>query len=491
MVAAAVLSIARHAPFATDPFDYTGEGIVATTFAGPIQKSYLRAGFGRLAGAPMATLLPTDPPSGTLYVNHPPLLHWATWPFIAAFGLKEWSLRALPILLSAFTAALLARVAALHLGRLGALASAAIFATLPIEFFFGRMSNYEPPVLLVGLLAQSCLPSQGDSRIRRSLACALVFLATSIDWEGAFLVPGFLLHEWIARRRPPPARLAVLLLLSAILSVLAMLALMRAWTGSAREWSAILENLARKPTGVEVGLTVGSWLSAQGEYLVSLAGWPGLIAMCLGVAGAVAGIVRCDSILLATFAAWGTVAVLNVVAFPQHSFVHEHWWFYLIPVAVLAPAALVCELARRKWRLAALAVLAAVLAGGIVDTARRYASVERTAIAHLTGRVAALGSEDTLLLCLAGDVPWVGMLSFYFRPWLVPTSGGVQELEDYVRRFRSGELKFRKLAVLASEQERRLLVPLSAEERERLRSLGFVERPQELAPGLVLLEITR
>ncbi|MFT7619340.1 MAG: hypothetical protein ACI97A_002990, partial [Planctomycetota bacterium] len=181
-------------PFANDDFDVGFESMIGGRFQGPIQRAWLTGGFLELGARPMLSPLPTIPPTGKTYASHPPLAHWLFHLPVSVFGLSEFSLRLIPILCSALAAFLLSAFMANKLGPFAGFASAALWASTPMAFFYGRMANYESIVFVLSLGA--CLLIRGDTKRYTVLASISIGLATFTDWAGGFFLPGIAIICW-------------------------------------------------------------------------------------------------------------------------------------------------------------------------------------------------------------------------------------------------------------------------------------------------------
>jgi len=489
-VAAAAISLARHIPFASDVFDLDLEGQVGSIFEGLIQRTYLRAGFAEIGGRPIQIAVPTDPVSGVVYCHHPPLVHWVTWPFVAAFGLREWVLRTPGMAMAAASAALLAVFARRHLGRLGAVAAIVVWSTMPMEFLYGRMTNYEAPVILLGLLGIPWLPSQRGGGY--GPAAAIVLLATAFDWGGVFLVPGFLVHEWVATGRRPRVVDASLLAAGAIASVAAYVALLAVWSGSLSAAVTKLVGAASYSTSMRPGYRITEGIGVIASHIVPMLTWPGLIATIAGCAAAASG--RFAPPVRASIACWGLMAIVNVCAFPDRAIVHDYWWLYAGPLTTIAVAALADAASRAPWRggrIAAVGLVAIVAAAGIAQSHVRYRETDRPSLDLMARAIPTVTDEDTLLLGAMPFAPLPDITLFYFRAWVVPSAAPAQEIGPYLERFRRGELTVHKLGVLASRIPHPNLRSLTPIEMERLREMGLVEREHALSSRIQVLETSR
>ncbi|HKE02320.1 MAG TPA: glycosyltransferase family 39 protein [Planctomycetota bacterium] len=494
--AAAAASLARHVPFAAGVFEGDLAGQVNALYEGLIQKNWLRAGFLELGGRPMRLAIPTVPVTGEVYAHHPPLVHWATWPLVATFGLREWAIRAPAIAMAAATGALLAVLARRHLGRAGAIAAIAVFATLPLELTYGAMTNYEAPVMLLGLAGLLVLPSARDGNGWRP-AAAIVLLATAFDWGGMFLVPAYLAHERVATGRWPRLTAATTLAAGAATGAATYVAVLLAWTPSFGQVFGALVDVADYAT-LQAPTPIGDRVARIAAWLPPMFGWPGLAATIVGIVAAAKGLVPRS--IAAAIACWSLVAVVNLAIFSGHAALHDYWWLYFAPVAVLAPAALVARTsgvgagspAPTPDVLLATAIVAAVAVGGVHESVRRHISVDRAALAADAEALRSSGDGQELrLFALAGPYPDVAL--FYDPSWVLPVPEPAGPAAAFARSLLEGKLSVRAVSVVSAGRDSKseTLRPLTPDEVRRLGELGFRERPHPLGSRVVLHELVR
>src|SRR5438477_1327074 len=96
------------------------------------------------------------PPWG-YYLHHPPGLHLVLTALFVLFGEHEWVARMLPIGCSLASVILLWLLVRSCVGVRAATLSAAVFVCLPMELRYGKMVNFEPPLLMLILSALLCL----------------------------------------------------------------------------------------------------------------------------------------------------------------------------------------------------------------------------------------------------------------------------------------------------------------------------------------------
>lgn len=191
--------------------------------------NFLRNGILSTWGMPAAFYTgPTPIPSDGLYLHHPPLLPiWVAGMF-RLFGEAEWVARLVPIFCSLVSLVLLWRIVADELGTRAATLTAALFATLPMELYYGRMVNFEPVVLMWMLAMFPCLRRWQIGRKRHWLALFFMFAWLSLwtAWMGYFLVAAVAV-SFLITRREGETKLAVGLMLLMLASGAGFLAQIR------------------------------------------------------------------------------------------------------------------------------------------------------------------------------------------------------------------------------------------------------------------------
>lgn len=137
------------------------------------------------------------------YHSHPQLIGPVVALWTRGVGSSEASIRGLALLLALVSTALIAVWVRRYLGSWAALCSAALFASLPIIFIYGRKLDQEN-LLVVFLLAQLIGYSIVRSQRRAGLAliAASSLLMMSSDWSGAVFAVALWLAALIAWGRP-------------------------------------------------------------------------------------------------------------------------------------------------------------------------------------------------------------------------------------------------------------------------------------------------
>lgn len=503
---AALVVLITHVPFATEPFAHDHEGSVGSIYEGPIQRNYERFGFWNVGGRPVHNATPSEPPKLGLYAHHPPLLYWMIRPIVATFGLKEWTIRAFPILCTALLAALVSWYAARAFGMRGAIATALLACTLPIMLTYGRMANYELPIIVLGLLGQNLLPSRSRALgctpraigQRLQMACGLLFLATLVDWAGSFLVLGFLAHEWVVTRRSPNAKMALALGGSAVLAIAIYIGLLCAWTGGiSSAWREVMESFQSTRDLPHGHRPWDTWIPEVGRLLSTMLGWPGLVILALGAWWALtrdANATPERAMVAGSIFCWICVAVINIVMFPAHAVVHDYWWWYIAPAAMLAAAPLIHHAAARgsvrhllMWvTLGVAAAIGIQLHVRREEALREYRNPSSNRAIHL---LAPIYDEDTMLVWKEGDSIW--LRSIYLRPWIIAGHKTDDEIIAYVSAFKRGDYRVRRLVIAAIRGVDDRPGSIGPELAKRLVAFGLSEGSLPTSSGIVCFEANR
>lgn len=283
----------------------------------------------------------------------------------------------------------------LHFPARIALLGGAIFATLPMSSYFGRMVNYEPLCLtavLLQLYGYARLRAHGSRLGAACLALGIV-LGGLVDWPAFFFAAAIGGTEaWAAVRgdRTGGPRFAwIAALATATLAIdLAHLALA---AGSLR---GIFEAaLSERPTAPA---TIASFLAAEREHGLAYLGRSALVAsVLLAVAlatgrGPLASVRReaaHPEVLSQWLGAAGIAAVSYLLAAPSWAIVHAYWGFYSLPFVATGLALLVVVLTERirndrgAWIAAA---LLAVVGLDVANTSFRTLRKRHTQVEEYT-----------------------------------------------------------------------------------------------------------
>jgi 4-amino-4-deoxy-L-arabinose transferase-like glycosyltransferase len=158
------------------------------------------------------------PPWG-YYLHHPPVLHLVLTALFALFGEHEWVARMLPIGCSLASVILLWLLVRSCVGVRAATLSAAVFACLPMELRYGKMVNFEPPVLMLIIGALLCLRYWRLSTNPRWKTAAFGFLVLGmwVDWA-MYIFVVVLCIGWFLNSKTNDKRFAWTVLFAAMIS---------------------------------------------------------------------------------------------------------------------------------------------------------------------------------------------------------------------------------------------------------------------------------
>lgn len=471
---AAAAVIALLAPKLDAVFGTGFEGTNAGAYYGLALRNWRDFGFAAAGGRVLLDVLPTSPPEGEPYANHPPLTYYAAHVAARFLGVTESSVRLVFLLCCAGAAAVLARFAAARAGLAGGLLCAATFAALPVVGAYGAMPSFESPSLLLAAAASALLLKPDRGRAATLGVAGLAFLAALTAWEAWLLVLAAWAAEGAARRRAPSKSATVAVFCGIAAGWLCFFAALSCWFGGASEAFAVLRRGAGSAGGLAErfpGTDAAAFAAAQAKHLAAGFGAP---AAVFGLFAAVRAAVRlarplrcddaldaarraCDAYVLTATAA----ACAYVAAFPGRSFNHDFWWFALAGPIAVAVGAGAFDFRGGAVRKGAVAGVVAAVLGAAIATPRARAGDDDPFPRALAGDVDRHFGEGTLLLMpvFVGGGPW-----FYYARTRV--LGGVDDaaFEALVARFRRGDFGGLKLA--------RVELDLPGRER-RLKDLGF------------------
>lgn len=424
-------------PFANDDFDIGHEAMIGGRFQGPIQRAYLAGGFFKLRGRPILTPLPTIPPSGKTYASHPPLAHWLFHIPVKIFGLSEFTLRLVPILISALTAFLLATLLAQRMGPIAGFACALLYASTPMAFFFGRMANYEAIVMFLGLLA--FLLIRGGTKKYFIGAAICLGLATFTDWAAGFFLPGIAIVCWHSRFGWRPLLATTTAMGIAILLYLSILV---GWEGGISEaWSTLLE--ARGLAQDTGGFGFGTLIRAQADHVLKYFGIGGTAITALAVLIALIRIPQrkgdlIDELVFMSFLA----CVINVALFPGRAINHDFWWFYLLLASNVACTRCVAALFRMR-KIIGIVILIGFVAEGTDLIRKRYHAERSGGSRQNAEEVNKRFGPNSLMLMAKKPGSW----QFVCDPWIYDSVDSTERAMEIVNQFKNGELSVDEIGI--------------------------------------------
>lgn len=404
--AAALLAVARDAPRADEPFDWSTASACAVTYTFAFERVFERVGYANADGVPRFYAAPATgrPVVGPAYVRHPVLFRGFVHAAARVFGRDERGLRWPPTLFAALGAALLVALAAPRTGVAPAFAGALFALATPMGWQFGRLPNYEPYVaalLLGGLLLH---------RARRAGPVAgywpvygVFLLGTQTTYPAYFLAPALWAYELLLPRGERRLGRTLWLLPLGVAGFVANCVYVGAVLDRA-PWELARELLGAAEDAPTTAAVAGGGLFAAWKHGLTHA-WAGY-----GVAGALAasaaaalGLRRGDREGRAVAAALWIPALLHAGLFPYHAAVHEFWWYYALAGVGYAAAVGVAAVARggsaARRALAAVVVVAAVAASlyGVREKARALPAdpgYSPAAVGREVGRF--VGPDDAL-----------------------------------------------------------------------------------------------
>lgn len=331
---AVVFAVAGFLPYITEGFDDTIASTNATQYSARIVRTWRHFGFFAMEGEPCLSKLPLDGQNiRRAYRHHPPLFHWCLYATVAASGIHEWSLRLLPAIAAAITAALIAGFVARRLGRLYGIFAAAIFTTTGMFLLYGRMANTESLTLLMIVSAVAA----NERRARPLTVGIITALATLVDWQGAFLVPAIAFAEWT---HPDGTGRMKRVSAAAIGAAAAVALTLLLWSLWARSFHETITNIAdMRAHSVNSGALPKSLIAVVLRDAVKLYGLPLLVLGAAALWPMLAAARRGDA--AARFGLTLLVpGLLNIAVFRAHAVGHEFWSFYAAGYLAVAPAVL-------------------------------------------------------------------------------------------------------------------------------------------------------
>lgn len=309
-----------------------------------IGRNYVRHGVVELRGKPIKNVGPVrDAKEHVVHWHHPPLVHMLVGLSFAVFGEREGAARAVPLLFSLLSTLLLWRLGRRRLGPAGGLLAAGIFVLLPLEVEYGKMANYEAPViaLMLGALLAAVRIRESGSRWAVAALFGCTAAAAFTDWP-AFILAAFTGLYLLAER---PRRWWLFAAYGAFCAV--ELFLLWKWMNLYAE-SDGLYGLARwRAGGGTAKIALGPWIDRFGARLSDYVGLPVLVAAAVGAVACAARFRRIPP----AAGVFGLGGLLYLYLFKYGSWVHVFFLHYLLPAfAVLAAAGLVLTWrAGREW----------------------------------------------------------------------------------------------------------------------------------------------
>lgn len=151
---------------------------------GIIARNYLDIGWVTSKLLPYKAMYPIDAPAGPIHWNHPPTVNILTGLSFELFGQSEWAAQLVPVLM-AIGCYWIWYALGRKISPLAGLTAAWLFVFTPMQMEYGRLINYEVPILFFSLLALVFFAR--ETRRGDQIGVVLMVLAVCIDWSGCFI----------------------------------------------------------------------------------------------------------------------------------------------------------------------------------------------------------------------------------------------------------------------------------------------------------------
>ncbi len=366
---------------------------------------------------PRMDTVTADVPMFTPYLRHPFLVPLFISFSFAVFGEHEWAARLVALLAHLGVIAMLWRLVRRFATPAAALATAALYAALPMSAYYGGMVDPQGAMVLVFSLLGIDAYSRWSETGRLGTACragAWLSLAAMSDWPG-FYVAGFLpVWEWMARGRS--ARRSVLWFpVGAVVLGLGFLAYVEWVTGDFRGifgkavrtrslWSFVEDSDQLR---LFVSGILGRWRPyfPIGFLLLAIVGSVEAFRQRF-LLGRLFGLIVLSS----------AVGIVHIVLFPQGAWVHPYWAYLLAPPVALA-GGIAVELVMNRLEQPASSVwiaLIVVLCGWSGVSVWQRLGDERTTIAYEFADRLRSGTPPEALLLTLERVPNFGSTVLYY-----------------------------------------------------------------------------
>ena len=259
-----------------------------------------------------------------------------------------------------------------------AFAGALFFATIPMQSFFGRMVNFEPPVLFFVLLMLRAWLWRSWPAMAASIVAGVL-----IDWTILFFCAAIILAETVevARRRTTPHLMIAAASAAGIGLALAFAHIAIAF-GSLHRFFDVL--------GKDVGvghepLRLLNWLSLMFENYRHYFTSTGVITTAVVSAMLLLPGTRMRPELRRFALVAGGAALVYLLASPNRARLHHYWQFFFLPYAATAFAVALTWLRARKSTAVIALIVVEVLAATGYKLYRRHTEpgeYAATAIEH-------------------------------------------------------------------------------------------------------------
>lgn len=296
----------------------------AAAMRGIIARNYIDLGWTATKLLPYKATYPLSAPEGPIHWNHPPTINILTGLSFELFGPSEWAAHLVPVgfaLISFWLIYLLGRKIpspSIEPEWLG-VAAAWLFAISPLQVEYGKLLNYEVPILTLTLGA---LVAFGQKSARGTLlGIALMVGAVFVDWGACFLAAALGLSLLFERRWKPFLGLG-------------------AATGATAAGLFLILNdvgnggLTALGTRRAAGNTFGQLAEITADRFFDFFGWPVLVLAAIGL---VWQFVRTPQTRVSPVTlTFGLGTTLYFLVFKNAAVVHVFYILLFLPAVILA-----------------------------------------------------------------------------------------------------------------------------------------------------------
>jgi hypothetical protein len=436
---------------------------------------------------------PLPIPPSAYYLHHPPGLHLVLTALFAFFGEHEWVARMLPIGCSLTSVILLWLLVRSCFGIRAASLSAAVFACLPMELRWGRMVNFEPPLLMLILGALLCLRYWYLSKnsLWQTAAFGLLVIGMWVDWA-MYIFVVVLCIWWFLNSNATHRRFASAVLFAALISGLLYVMSIRAlrpdaWEDLSHAFLFRIGSGSRVPVGPRMHFSEVEWIKSVATSLITYFPPLSWVLAAIGCTVILEGRRRNEGL---RWLGWACLIVfmmevLFLGVFQNESYIHTYVAYYLVaPISMTAGVALDRLLIQldaltvpRLFRGLPIYITCLLLVGAGISGERRARALEKQSrildykavepanlIPELGTAIRESFSSDTYVLCNFFDGP---QLSYYaqrilinnlvdYRSWTKYLQGSPKQVggvvwmgsstaEDIVTELPAGTKRFVKL----------------------------------------------
>lgn len=289
-------------------------------------KNHLELGLAATRGSNLLEI--TGDGSRTFYHNHPGVLSLLVAAVFSLLGDSEIAARTLPILFSSAGLVLLYRAVRARWGGETALASTLIAALYPMTACYGKMINFEPLILPLGILLLDEIgrndgPSPQIARRRIIVISAAAAAAGAIDYGALLLIPALIVLRGVKRTT-----------LAASIAILGVTLLHFAMIAGIDGPHAVSSLFAKGAERAGASSAIPLLLFARHQlfdYYVALFTPTGACLALIGIFCLDRGFSDRTRFVVAVLV-WGAG---YVALFRQAAEIHEYWQYYLIPASAI------------------------------------------------------------------------------------------------------------------------------------------------------------